>query len=68
MEKDYAVKGGVLGKELEIIGYDTKGDSQEAASVAKRLTTQDKVVAILGPNASGDVIPVAPILEKAKVE
>lgn len=60
-------KGGVLGKQLEVIGYDTKGDPQEAVNVAKRLTTQDKVVAILGPNASGNAIPIAPVLEEAKV-
>lgn len=60
-------KGGVLGKNLEVIGYDTKGDPQEAVNVAKRLATQDKVVAILGPNASGNAIPIAPVLEQAKV-
>lgn len=60
-------KGGVLGKKLEVVGYDTKGDPQEAVNVAKRLTTQDKVVAILGPNASGSAIPIAPVLEAAKV-
>ncbi|HYE83786.1 MAG TPA: ABC transporter substrate-binding protein [Clostridia bacterium] len=60
-------KGGVLGKKLEVIGYDTKGDPQEAVNVAKRLTGQDKVVAILGPNASGNAIPIAPVLEQAKV-
>lgn len=60
-------KGGVLGKKLEVIGYDTKGDPQEAVNVAKRLTGQDKVVAILGPNASGNAIPIAPVLEEAKV-
>jgi branched-chain amino acid transport system substrate-binding protein len=60
-------EGGVLGKNLEVIGYDTKGDPQEAVNVAKRLTGQDKVVAILGPNASGNAIPIAPVLEEAKV-
>ena len=61
-------KGGVLdGKKLEAIGYDTKGDPQEAVNVAKRLTGQDKVVSIIGPNASGNAIPIAPVLEEAKV-
>ena len=52
---------------LEAIGYDNKGDAQEAVNVVHRLTSQDKVVAILGPNASGNAIPIAPILEAAKV-
>ncbi len=60
-------KGGVLGKQLEAIGYDTKGDPQEAVNVAKRLTSQDKVVAIIGPNASGSAISIASTLEQAKV-
>lgn len=52
---------------LQVIGYDNKGDAQEAVNVVRRLTSQDKVVAILGPNASGNAIPIAPILEAAKV-
>jgi branched-chain amino acid transport system substrate-binding protein len=52
---------------LEAIGYDNKGDAQEAVNVVKRLTGQDKVVAILGPTASGNAIPIAPVLEQAKV-
>ncbi|MDX9898507.1 MAG: ABC transporter substrate-binding protein [Spirochaetia bacterium] len=52
---------------LEAVGYDNKGDAQEAVNVVRRLTSQDKVVAILGPNASGNAIPIAPILEAAKV-
>ncbi len=59
----------VAGKayKLEAVGYDNKGDAQEAVNVVRRLTSQDKVVAILGPNASGNAIPIAPILESAKV-
>ncbi|HWR61537.1 MAG TPA: ABC transporter substrate-binding protein [Clostridia bacterium] len=60
-------KGGVLGKKLELIGYDTKGDSQEAVNVVRRLTGQDKVVAVLGTNSSGPAIAVTPVLEQAKV-
>ncbi|SLM11403.1 Branched-chain amino acid ABC transporter, amino acid-binding protein (TC 3.A.1.4.1) [uncultured spirochete] len=69
--EEYNAAGGidVGGKKykLEVIGYDNKGDPQEAVNVTKRLTGQDKVVAIIGPNSSGNAIPMAPILEKAKV-
>ena len=69
--EEYNAKGGieVAGKmyKLEAIGYDSKGDPQEAVNVTRRLTGQDKVSAILGPNASGNAIPMAPILEQAKV-
>ncbi|TFG84118.1 MAG: ABC transporter substrate-binding protein [Spirochaetales bacterium] len=68
---EYNAKGGIdvggTKYTLEVTGYDTKGDPQEAVNVTKRLTGQDKVVAILGPNASGNAIPMAPILEQAKV-
>jgi len=68
---EYNAKGGIdVGGQmyqLEVIGYDTKGDPQEAVNVTRRLTSQDKVVAILGPNASSNAIPMAPILESAKV-
>ncbi len=61
------IKVGDKTYKLEVIGYDNKGDAQEAVNVVRRLTSQDKVVAILGPNASGNAIPIAPILEAAKV-
>lgn len=68
---DINAQGGVEvgGKKykIQIVAYDDKGDSVEAVNVAKRLVSQDKVVAIVGPNASGEAIPVAPIVGDAKV-
>lgn len=70
MFDDYNAKGGItVGSKkykLKVIGYDDKGDGTEAVNVAKRLTSQDKVVAVLGPNGSGEAIPVAPIMNAAK--
>ncbi len=60
-------KGGWLGKQIEVIGYDTKGDSLEAVNAVKRLVGQDKVVAIIGPNASGQAIAISQVLEEAGV-
>jgi branched-chain amino acid transport system substrate-binding protein len=71
MVEDYNTAGGidVGGKKykLEVVGYDDKGDSTEAVNVAKRLTSQDKVVAIVGPQGSGEAIPIAPVVNEAKV-
>jgi branched-chain amino acid transport system substrate-binding protein len=68
---DLNAKGGIkVGDKMykiQIVAYDDKGDSVEAVNVAKRLVSQDKVVAIVGPNASGEAIPVAPIVGDAKV-
>ena len=68
---DFNAKGGIAvgGKKytVQVVGYDDKGDSVEAVNVAKRLVSQDKVVAILGAQGSGEAIPVAPIVNAAKV-
>jgi branched-chain amino acid transport system substrate-binding protein len=68
---DFNAKGGVDvgGKKykIEIVGYDDKGDSVEAVNVTKRLISQDKVVAIVGAQGSGEAIPVAPLVNEAKI-
>jgi branched-chain amino acid transport system substrate-binding protein len=45
-------KGGVNGKKIRVITYDTRGTSQEAGNAVTRLVTRDKVVAVLGEVAS----------------
>ena len=59
--------GGILGKQVEGIYYDTKGDATEAVNATKRLITQDGICAILGPNASGQAISISSVLEQYKV-
>ncbi|MFZ5354199.1 MAG: ABC transporter substrate-binding protein [Bacillota bacterium] len=59
--------GGVLGRNLEVIGYDTKGDPNETVSGVKRLVEKEKVLVILGPNSSNSAIPISSVLESAKV-
>ena len=54
--------GGIKGKKVELTKYDTKSEPAEATTLATRLMTQDKVIAILGPATSGSfkaTIPVA---------
>ncbi len=65
--EDANAAGGILGKQIEVIGYDTRGDATEAVNAVKRLTSQDKVVAILGPNASGQAISISGVLDQMKV-
>ena len=71
MAADYNAKGGIkIGDKtykVEIVAYDDKGDSVEAVNVVKRLIAQDKVVAIIGAQGSGEAIPVAPICNEFKV-
>lgn len=59
--------GGVLGKKIELVTYDTKGDANESVNAVKRLIAQDKVCAILGPNASAPAIAIKGALNEGKV-
>lgn len=59
--------GGVLGKQIEEIKADNKSDNAEAANVATKLATRDKVVAILGPATSGNTKAAAPVAMQNKV-
>lgn len=57
-------KGGVKGKKLELIVYDTGGDATKAVQAANRLIKEDKVVAIIGPSTTGESMAVIPVVEK----
>jgi branched-chain amino acid transport system substrate-binding protein len=59
--------GGIKGKKLKLITYDNQGKPDEAASVVKRLITQDKVLAIIGEVASSRSLAAAPIAQQYKV-
>ena len=59
-------KGGVLGKKIELIAYDTKADQTEAVNVTKRMIG-DGVVAIIGPGQSGVSIAMTSVTEPAGI-
>lgn len=59
--------GGILGKQVKLIAKDNKSESSEAASVASNLTTNDDVIALIGPATSGAVKAALPNATKAKV-
>ncbi len=50
--KEINAAGGLNGKSLKVVTYDTKSDSKEAGNAVTRFITQDKVVALLGEVAS----------------
>jgi branched-chain amino acid transport system substrate-binding protein len=52
---------------IELAIEDSAAKSDQAAAVAQKLITQQKVVAIVGPNSSGNAIPAAEIAETMKV-
>ena len=59
--------GGVLGKKIELVVYDTKTDPTVIASTGSQLINQDKVPVIVGFTDSDSVLALAPIAEKAGI-
>jgi branched-chain amino acid transport system substrate-binding protein len=59
--------GGINGHKLELIVYDTEGDATKANLALKKLITQDKVIAVIGPSLSGTSLAVLPLAEKHEI-
>lgn len=65
--EDLNAAGGVLGKKIEIVEADNRGDKQEGASVTQKLISRDNVAAIVGDPTTGITKVAAPIAQKARV-
>jgi branched-chain amino acid transport system substrate-binding protein len=59
--------GGINGKKIEAVKYDTKSEPAEATTLATKLMTRDKVVAVLGPATSGSFKAEIPVAMKNKI-
>src|SRR6266568_3574035 len=59
--------GGVKGRKLELIVYDTAGDATKAVQLATKLIKNDKVAAIIGPSTTGESMAVIQVAEKEQV-
>lgn len=59
--------GGVLGRKLELIVEDDQSKPGQAATIAKKFISRDKVVAILGEITSGRTLEAAPVAQNAKI-
>lgn len=64
---DINKKGGVLGKQIEIVIYDSGGDAAKAKQFATRLVEDDKVIAQVGGSTTGDTMAMIPVFEDAKL-
>ena len=60
-------KGGVLGRPLEYLVEDIQSKPGESATAVKKLISRDKVVAVIGANASANSLEAAPICQNAKL-
>jgi branched-chain amino acid transport system substrate-binding protein len=57
--------GGVIGRQVELVHYDSGANPQKAVDFAKRLIQRDQVDVIVGGSASGETMAVIPEVEKA---
>ena len=60
-------KGGVNGKMLEIIRFDSASDPKQASLGARKLAKDDGVLAILGPFSSGEAAVAFSVAEREKI-
>ena len=58
--------GGINGKKLELIIYDTEGDATKTMLFFKKLVNQDKVCAVIGPSLSGTSLAIVDEAKKLK--
>lgn len=59
--------GGINGKKIKPIKYDTKSDPAEATTLATKLMTQDKALVVLGPATSGSFMAEIPVANENKI-
>ena len=65
--KGWNEKGGVLGKQIEIVQYDDKNTAEEATTIAQKIISDKKVVGVIGHFSSGVCMTAAPIYQENKV-
>ena len=65
--KEINAKGGVLGRQLEIVRYDTQSDNTRFQEFANRLIQKDKVDVVFGAFSSASREAIRPIMDKNKM-
>ena len=59
-------KGGVMGRQIQLIVKDSGASPEKAFSFAKQLIEEEKVFAIIGPSTSGETMKIKGIAEEGK--
>ncbi|MBI3453414.1 MAG: ABC transporter substrate-binding protein [Rhodospirillales bacterium] len=59
--------GGINGRKIEIVIYDSGGDARQAVTFVKRLIEEDKVDLIVGGSTTGETMAVVPLVEEAQI-
>jgi branched-chain amino acid transport system substrate-binding protein len=72
VQKQLDAQGGIVGPDglkhkVEILIYDTQGSGDVAIPLAKKLISDDKVVALVGGTVSPESLALVPIVQEAKI-
>lgn len=59
--------GGLLGRKIELVAYDSAGDAEKARGYVKRLIEQDKVDVLVGGSTTGETMAAVPLAEAAGI-
>lgn len=65
--EQYNAKGGMSGKKITAIPYDTEGNSTIASQQFRRLAESDRADVIIGPNTTGEALVTRTIAEELKI-
>ncbi len=57
-------KGGIAGKKIKLLTYDTGSDPKQAATGTQKFAEDDKALAIVGPFSSGEAAVAFPVGER----
>lgn len=58
--------GGINGRQVEMIIYDSETNAEKAATLATRLIERDEVLAIIGPTTSGETMAIVDTMTSQK--
>jgi branched-chain amino acid transport system substrate-binding protein len=59
-------KGGLGGKQVQLVIKDSGASAEKAISFAKQLIEEEKVLAIIGPSTSGETMAIKNVAEEGK--
>ena len=58
---------GIQGRPIKLIHEDNRSTAGESATIARKLISRDKVIAIIGETTSGRSLEVAPLAQRARI-
>ncbi|RDY29806.1 ABC transporter substrate-binding protein [Lachnotalea glycerini] len=67
MADEWNANGGVLGQQIEIVPYDDKNSSEEAATIAQKIVSEGDIAGVIGHFSSGVCLTAAPIYQQNQI-